>query len=71
MVKWEYKTVPLDHEILTRQKRAFQQGLRPVGDTVENALNKYGEQGWELVTLQGSPQIAVMKRPIGGSSTGI
>ena len=37
------------------------------GDTaVEAALNKLGEQGWELVALQagGEHSIAICKRPV-------
>lgn len=39
-MKWEYKTESLDH---------FQSSGH--GSTVEEQLNSYGNEGWELVTM--------------------
>ena len=38
-MKWEYKTESLDH---------FQSSGQ--GSTIEEQLNNYGNEGWELVT---------------------
>ena len=39
-MKWEYKTESLDH---------FQSSGE--GSTIEEQLNSYGKDGWELVTM--------------------
>ena len=51
-VKWEYKVVPVTLEVHAARIKAWREGKRPEIDSVEQALNKYGEEGWELVTVQ-------------------
>lgn len=59
--KWEYKVVPLT------TKRNFVSGQFDA-DALENELNKFGLEGWELVRMDGliianaAPPLLTFKR---------
>jgi len=63
MNKWEYKVVALT------VKRKFLSGQFDA-QSVEDELNKFGKEGWELVRMEGvatphiTPPILTFKRPI-------
>jgi hypothetical protein len=50
LAKWEYKVVPIKTQIHSDH---FQADSRPVIDDVQKDLNTLGNEGWELVTVQG------------------
>ncbi len=56
-MKWEYKLVDVDSKLTTK---------RTIGNLNEE-LNKYGGEGWELVNFQGiglgATFVFVFKRP--------
>lgn len=63
MNKWEYKVM-----VLT-VKRKFLSGQFDA-QSVEDELNKFGQDGWELVRMEGltrpyiAPPVLTFKRPI-------
>jgi len=63
MNKWEYKVI-----VLT-VKRKFWSGQFDA-QSLEEELNKFGQEGWELVRMEGvatphiAPPILTFKRPI-------
>ena len=68
MAIWSYKTIPLSHEVHQRNIQRKGNSDDPV--TLDDVLNEYGGQGWELVAvvdnqkeLGPSDYVAVMKRP--------
>jgi hypothetical protein len=58
MRKWEYKVL---------KEGLGLKGFSP--DKIEEELNLWGEEGWELVAIerQQSSLLAVLKRPVGGT----
>ena len=49
MPKWEYKVIP----IKTRIHSNITEGTsKPVIEDVQNDLDNWGKEGWELVTVQ-------------------
>ena len=51
-MKWEYKVLTVDHFIAQDAKL-----------TVEETLNKYGEDGWELVGVLEKPYTTLGNAP--------
>jgi hypothetical protein len=49
LVKWEYKVIPIKTQIHSDH---FDADKRPVIDDVQNDLNAFGKEGWELVGIQ-------------------
>ena len=56
MTKWEYKVLKEGHWL---------KGIK--AEVIEEELNLWGEEGWELVTIerQQNELLVVLKRPIG------
>jgi hypothetical protein len=49
LTNWEYKVIPIKTRIHTGQ---FEGGTKPVMEDVQNDLNSWGKEGWELVGVQ-------------------
>ena len=58
MTKWEYKVLKEGH---------WFKGIR--SEDIEEELNLWGEEGWELVTVerQQNDLLVVLKRPVAAS----
>jgi len=50
LAKWEYRVMPIKTQIRTDH---FQVDKKPVIEDVQNDLNEQGNEGWELVGIQG------------------
>jgi hypothetical protein len=50
LVKWEYKVIPIKTQIRTDHSQVDK---KPVIEDVQNDLNELGNDGWELVSIQG------------------
>lgn len=50
LAKWEYRVIPIKTQIRTDH---FQVDKKPVIEDVQNDLNELGNEGWELVGIQG------------------
>jgi hypothetical protein len=49
LVKWEYKVLPLKTRV--HADRLVTEG-KPVIESIQNELNAFGKDGWELVSVQ-------------------
>jgi hypothetical protein len=61
-VKWEYKTInvnPFKNGLIGRELREIE---KEYSNTQKELLSKYGEDGWELVHIEGKNYI--FKRPV-------
>jgi hypothetical protein len=50
LVKWEYKVIPIKTQIRTDHSQVDK---KPTIEDVQNDLNELGNDGWELVSIQG------------------
>ena len=51
-MKWEYKLVTATHDMWTELVKARMENRKPEIDSVQDVLNTWGEEGWELVNIQ-------------------
>lgn len=51
-MKWEYKLVTASHDMWTELINARMENRKPDVDCVQDVLNEWGEEGWELVNVQ-------------------
>jgi hypothetical protein len=49
LIKWEYKVVPIKTRISSNH---FEGSNNPVIENVQNDLDRLGQEGWELVSIQ-------------------
>jgi hypothetical protein len=49
MPKWEYKVIPIKTRIHSGNITGI---IKPVIEDVQNDLDGWGKEGWELVTVQ-------------------
>lgn len=67
-MKWDYKVVSVDklfqgsddHDIAVSREAASSRRSKQ-GEGVESALNRLGEDSWELVTIAG--EFGIFKKP--------
>jgi len=52
LLKWEYKLAPVTLKVQLERFIAHQEGRKPLIDSIEDALNILGEDGWELVAVE-------------------
>jgi len=70
MPKWEYKVLFPRIEIKIDRIKAIEAGEKPELDSIAEVLNKYGQEGWELVSVgstdmgRGEQPVAYLKRPL-------
>ena len=68
--KWEYKGVPVSLDVAVSRLKARREGTTPSVDSIEDVLNQFGAEGWELVSafiweIEDEPLVfAVLKRPL-------
>ena len=51
-MKWEYKLVTASFDMWTELIIARMEKRKPDVDSVQDVLNEWGEEGWELVNVQ-------------------
>lgn len=51
-MKWEYKLVTASFDMWTELVKARMENRKPEIDSVQDVLNEWGEEGWELVNIQ-------------------
>ena len=51
-MKWEYKLVTASFDMWTELVKARMENREPEIDSVQDVLNEWGEEGWELVNIQ-------------------
>ena len=49
LIKWEYMVVPIKTRISSDH---FEGSNKPVIESVQKDLNKLGQEGWELISVQ-------------------
>ena len=64
-MKWEYKLVTASSIVAIERFIAKRNGKKPDIDSIQDVLNKWGEEGWELVAvnLERESVYAYFKRP--------
>ncbi|MBA7594500.1 hypothetical protein ES703_01444 [subsurface metagenome] len=68
--QWEYKAIPVSLEVQVARFKARREGAAPSVDSIEDVLNQYGADGWELVStflwrIEDEPQVfTILKRPL-------
>jgi hypothetical protein len=57
---WAYQVVLLNLKVKVSRIAAAEKGKRPEFDSIGQVLNKYGREGWELVSVINDPDAGVV-----------